>query len=291
MYQGYVPDGSCASCSPAEIGPLPRRDRSYSGSRSVRFRVEIPASRRSQVGAHGSEPIGHEAGPLVHCSPRLRRHEFGSTDTRRDGPSHHRLESPLAIPMTAVSGEGAHVADQHITAVGNLGRRRGVTNRPHRARHDILARLHDEDPVYRILHPFGEPSMRVAPPSTIRHRRPRGTEHLRAQRHQGADVEYGRSSDNNSIIHAHEPTAVLKRTRRAELTAQAGQICRAARPIADDARPAVRHRGRRTGRTDLDAEADRSRAGVRPISAKGRRGGRGAISSGLAGRSRRSGRS
>ena len=63
--------------------------------------------------------------------------------------------------------------------------------------------------------------MRIAPPSTIRHRSSRDTEHLRAQRHQGADVEYGRSSDNNSIIHAHEPTAALKRTRRADLSAEA----------------------------------------------------------------------
>ena len=50
MYQGYVPDGSCASCSPAEIGSTPRRDRSGSGSRSVATRVEIgpvPARDRS----------------------------------------------------------------------------------------------------------------------------------------------------------------------------------------------------------------------------------------------------
>ena len=184
--------------------------------------------------------------------------------------------------MTAMSRESAHVADQHITAVGNLGRRRGVTNRPHRARHDILARLHDEDPVYRILHPFGEPPMRIAPPSTIRHRRPRDTEHLRAQRHQGADVEYGRSSDNNSIIHTHEPTVGLKRTRRAELSAevelrepseyaeQSGPLPTTSvrRRVIGAGEPAEPISTRST--TDLEPEPDRSRRGVRPISSRNR---------------------
>jgi len=184
--------------------------------------------------------------------------------------------------MTAMSRESAHVADQHITAVGNLGRRRGVTNRPHRARHDILARLHDEDPVYRILHPFGEPPMRIAPPSTIRHRRPRDTEHLRAQRHQGADVEYGRSSDNNSIIHTHEPTVGLKRTRRAELSAevelrepseyaeQSGPLPTTSvrRRVIGAGEPAEPISTRST--TDLEPEPDRSRRELRPISSRNR---------------------
>ena len=182
--------------------------------------------------------------------------------------------------MTAMSRESAHVADQHITAVGNLGRRRGVTNRPHRARHDILARLHDEDPVYRILHPFGEPPMRIAPPSTIRHRRPRDTEHLRAQRHQGADVEYGRSSDNNSIIHTHEPTVGLKRTRRAELSAevelrepseyaeQSGPLPTTSvrRRVIGAGEPAGPISTRNT--TDLEPKLDRSRCGSGPISSR-----------------------
>ena len=72
--------GGTSSCAAAperatlrEIGPVPRRDRSYSGSRSVRFRVEIgrtPVWGCSQGGSRMRRPSPPRAGSTDACVGR-----------------------------------------------------------------------------------------------------------------------------------------------------------------------------------------------------------------------------